>query len=153
MENASKALIIAGAILISILLISLGIIMFNTSKGTTVQAGATGDLLEAQVGKTNDSIRDGLNLGGNNNNSEISFVVYYGKNTDWHEVIRARKGMTWEEFINSSYNTYGFYSNSVTGIVSREYSDWIYGVRERGGGTHQNKNMEIVSGGSYELYS
>ena len=35
MENASKALIIAGAILISILLISLGIVMFNASKGTT----------------------------------------------------------------------------------------------------------------------
>ena len=33
MENASKALIIAGAILISILLISVGIMIFNSSSG------------------------------------------------------------------------------------------------------------------------
>ena len=33
MENASKALIIAGAILISILLISIGIMIFNSSSG------------------------------------------------------------------------------------------------------------------------
>ena len=34
MENASKALIIAGAILLSILIISLGIIVYNQAKGT-----------------------------------------------------------------------------------------------------------------------
>ncbi len=34
MENASKALIIAGAILLSILLISLGIIVVNNTRGT-----------------------------------------------------------------------------------------------------------------------
>ena len=34
MENASKALIIAGAILLSILLISLGIMVYTNSKGT-----------------------------------------------------------------------------------------------------------------------
>lgn len=46
MENASKALIIAGAILISILLISLGIIMFNSSKGTSEQAKNTASAME-----------------------------------------------------------------------------------------------------------
>ena len=38
MENASKALIIAGAILLSILLISLGIMVYNNSKGTISDA-------------------------------------------------------------------------------------------------------------------
>lgn len=38
MENASKALIIGGAMLIAILLVSLGIVMFNSSKGTTDEA-------------------------------------------------------------------------------------------------------------------
>ena len=47
MENASKALIIAGAILIAILLISLGIIMFNSSSGTTDQAENTSAAMEA----------------------------------------------------------------------------------------------------------
>lgn len=47
MENASKALIIAGAVLISILLISLGIIMFNSSKGTSDQAGEAAAQMQA----------------------------------------------------------------------------------------------------------
>ena len=38
MENASKALIIAGAILLSILLISLGIMVYNQAKGTVNNA-------------------------------------------------------------------------------------------------------------------
>ena len=41
MENASKALIIAGAILISILLISVGILIFNSTSGVTDSAGDT----------------------------------------------------------------------------------------------------------------
>ena len=38
MENASKALIIAGAILLSILIISLGIMVYNNAKGTISDA-------------------------------------------------------------------------------------------------------------------
>ena len=45
MENASKALIIAGAILLSILLISLGIIIFNQGKDVVSGSGMT----QAQV--------------------------------------------------------------------------------------------------------
>lgn len=39
MENASKALIIAGAILLSILLISLGIMIFNQAQDVTKNSG------------------------------------------------------------------------------------------------------------------
>ena len=39
MENASKALIIAGAILLSILLISLGIMIFNQAQDATKNSG------------------------------------------------------------------------------------------------------------------
>ena len=39
MENASKALIIAGAILLAILLISLGILIFNQAQGTVNNSG------------------------------------------------------------------------------------------------------------------
>ena len=39
MENASKALIIAGAILLSILLISLGIMIFNQAQDTINNSG------------------------------------------------------------------------------------------------------------------
>ena len=49
MENASKALIIAGAILLSILLISLGLMIFNTAQDTTKNSGMT----QAQVSAFN----------------------------------------------------------------------------------------------------
>ncbi len=62
MENASKALIIAGAILISILLISLGIIMFNSSKGTTDQATSTANAMESGAQAGVNSIRNALNI-------------------------------------------------------------------------------------------
>lgn len=62
MENASKALIIAGAILISILLISLGIIMFNASKGTTDQANRTANAMEQGAQKGVNSIQNSLGL-------------------------------------------------------------------------------------------
>ena len=39
MENASKALIIAGAILISILLIAISMYIYNSAQGTIQNAG------------------------------------------------------------------------------------------------------------------
>ena len=41
MENSSKALIIAGAILLAILLISLGIMIFNQAQDTVTNSGMT----------------------------------------------------------------------------------------------------------------
>ena len=49
MENASKALIIAGAILLSILLISLGIMIFNQAQDPTKNSGMS----QAQVSAFN----------------------------------------------------------------------------------------------------
>ena len=62
MENASKALIIAGAILISILLISLGIIMFNSSKGTTDQAADTANAMQQGAQSAVNEIENSLGL-------------------------------------------------------------------------------------------
>ena len=47
MENASKALIIAGAILLSILLISLGIMVYNNAKGTIGDANLDAESAQA----------------------------------------------------------------------------------------------------------
>lgn len=49
MENASKALIIAGAILLAILLISLGIFIFNQAQDTVNNSGMT----EAEISSFN----------------------------------------------------------------------------------------------------
>ena len=46
MENASKALLIAAAVLIAILLIAFGMRIFNSTKGTTDSAKATMDATE-----------------------------------------------------------------------------------------------------------
>jgi flagellar basal body-associated protein FliL len=62
MENASKALIIAGAILISILLISLGIVMFNASKGTTDKAQETSNVMSQGAEAGINSIQQSLGL-------------------------------------------------------------------------------------------
>lgn len=48
MENASKALIIAGSVLIAILLISLGLLIFKSTSGTTEQTQKLGETLEVQ---------------------------------------------------------------------------------------------------------
>ena len=48
MENASKALIIAGSVLIAILLISLGLIIFKSTSGVTGQTQDLGKTLAVQ---------------------------------------------------------------------------------------------------------
>jgi len=56
MENASKALIVAGAILISILLISVAILIFNSISGVTDNAGDAGSTMELAAAKENAKI-------------------------------------------------------------------------------------------------
>lgn len=56
MENVSKALIIAGAILLAILLITLGIFVFNSQKGVNEQAAVVGQLIELKTSDTVDII-------------------------------------------------------------------------------------------------
>lgn len=48
MENASKALIIAGSVLIAILLISLVLFILKSTSGTTEQTQKLGETLEVQ---------------------------------------------------------------------------------------------------------
>lgn len=49
MENASKALIMAGAILIAILLISAGLIILNSTKGVQEQSSRASKTMEVGV--------------------------------------------------------------------------------------------------------
>ena len=49
MENASKALIIAGAILIAILLISVAVLIINSTSSITDRVGAQSNTMEAQA--------------------------------------------------------------------------------------------------------
>ena len=51
MENASKALIIAGAILLSILIISLGIMVYNNAKSTVGDANLDSETIQTYNNK------------------------------------------------------------------------------------------------------
>ena len=73
MENASKALIIAGAILLSILLISLGIMIFNQAQDVTKNSGMS----QAQVSTFNNKFSkyEGKNIKGSEVNGMIQEVI------------------------------------------------------------------------------
>ena len=73
MENASKALIIAGAILLSILLISLGIMIFNQAPDATKNSGMS----QAQVSTFNNKFSkyEGKKIKGSEVNGMIQEVV------------------------------------------------------------------------------
>lgn len=73
MENASKALIIAGAILLSILLISLGIMVYNNAKGTISDANI--DSEEAQAFNTKITQYCGTDKSGATMNSLIDAIA------------------------------------------------------------------------------
>lgn len=49
MENASKALVIAGAILVAILLISIGVLIINSTGDMTDQVGSTADTMAIET--------------------------------------------------------------------------------------------------------
>ena len=72
MENASKALIIAGAILLSILIISLGIMIFNSAKG----AANTDQLQGVEISSFNEQFTqyEGEKVRGAQVNSLISQI-------------------------------------------------------------------------------
>ena len=73
MENASKALIIAGAILLSILIISLGIMIFNQASGV-VDSNA---MDEVAVSSFNQKFQqyEGNNVRGANVNALINTII------------------------------------------------------------------------------
>jgi len=49
MENASKALVIAGAILVAILLISIGVLIINSTGDMTDRVGSTADTMAIET--------------------------------------------------------------------------------------------------------
>lgn len=55
MENTTKALIIAGAILVSIIIIGVGVLLYNSNRGTFSQGSRLGAALR---GKTSDQAYD-----------------------------------------------------------------------------------------------
>ena len=76
MENASKALIIAGAIMVSIMIISLGVYIFNNFGGAAKE-GAIKKLTEQEIGAFNSRITPylGQSIPGSEVNALIQYVI------------------------------------------------------------------------------
>ena len=74
MENASKALIMAGAILIAILIISLGVAVFNNMKNSVVE---NANLDEEEITSFNSQITPylGQNISGSQVNALIQLAI------------------------------------------------------------------------------
>jgi hypothetical protein len=74
MENASKALLIAGAILVSILIVSLGVLIFNRMGGSAKEAA---NMDEQEVANFNSKITPyvGKNISGSQVNALIQLVI------------------------------------------------------------------------------
>ena len=61
MENASKALIIAGAVLVSILLISVAILLVNQGNKVTSSSSQLSNSIEEKAGSKTNIIKTTLN--------------------------------------------------------------------------------------------
>lgn len=74
MENASKALIIAGAILISVLIVSLGVVIFSNMSGSAKQAA---NMDEQEISNFNSKITPyvGKNISGSQVNALIQLII------------------------------------------------------------------------------
>ena len=84
MENASKALIIAGAILISILLISIGIMLINSGREVSETGTASMGSYKIQSFNSNFTFYEGTKKGSEIKN--IISAVAASNQTDEHKV-------------------------------------------------------------------
>ena len=80
MENASKALIIAGAILLAILLISLGIMIYNQAQGVASGTGMT----DAQIQTFNTDLQkfEGENVTGTQVRALMNQIIAINSDND-----------------------------------------------------------------------
>ena len=97
MENASKALIIAGAVLIAILVISLGVNVFNSLSGTVRQ--------ETNMDKEKKAAFNAqINpfLGSNISSSQVNELIQKVRTID-QSALKGMKNVVWVEiYLNSS---------------------------------------------------
>ena len=79
MENATKALLIAAAVLVAILIISLGLVIYNNSANTVKQANLSSQEIQAQNEKF--TRFNGTNKRGSEVNSLLQTVLNYNLST------------------------------------------------------------------------
>ena len=76
MENATKALIIAAAVLIAIVLVALGINLISSTSDTADAGEKTGNAIIDKTQQASSSLKDKLNINTTNSMDEDSFNSY-----------------------------------------------------------------------------
>ena len=116
MENASKALIIAGAILISILLISVGIIIMNAINDPVQQGAQSAESSAAEIFNSNFSLYAGEQKGStvrqlitkilSSNGSDSKHQIYLDKTSKYSELLSNGAKITTTNISASSWGKY-----------------------------------------------
>ena len=118
MENASKALIIAGAILLAILIISLGILVYNQASDTVDEANLDSESLQTFNAKFLDY------AGSNQSAATVNSLISLINSSNSAEASSARGlyvGLSCEYVNGSSTTTYtnaASYSNGTRSMTS-----------------------------------
>ena len=130
MENASKALIIAGAILLSILIISLGIMIYNQAAGT-VNNNAMSEV-EKQQFNTKFTQYEGTNVKGTKVKSILRTVYAHNSQQDTKEkMVTAGHSDNYTDYL-----TYSSSSTSPDKAIAPAFSP---------------ENYEILDGSTYTV--
>ena len=132
MENASKALIIAGAILLSILIISLGIMIFNQASGV-VDSTAMDEVAvssfnqkftqyegDIKGSKVNTLLQAIIASNSNEENSERQIKVDVKNSEIVMEAVTGTegpKGITTRAKTSTTYNVKRVYSNGLVSSI------------------------------------
>ena len=125
MENASKALIIAGAILLSILIISLGIMIFNQASGV-VNNNAMDELEITQFNQKFEQYL-GTNVRGANVNSLLNTIASNNRSNqdDTSKQVEVEvKASNWQDATKKpSGKLTGSYTKALTGKTYKVESE------------------------------
>lgn len=122
MENASKALIIAGSVLIAILVISLGLLIFKSTSGTTDQTQELGKTLEVQQFNSQFLKYCGNSVKGSQVRTLCEVIIAHNANSDNKVSINGKSDATGISDIRNSIKTNQSYAvkqevNDSTGLI------------------------------------
>ncbi len=123
MENASKALLIAGAILIAILIIGIGMMVFNGIGSITDQQGAKVDAMAIQMFNAEFEGYKGTNVSGANVKALLSAIIANNTtySTDTSRQIKVSYGASSTTTPSGDYTATKDINDNVTSKIGSNY--------------------------------
>ena len=115
MENASKALLIAGSVLIAIVLIAVGIKILSSTTGITEQVGKISTTMEASIFNSQFEQYTGEKVSGVQVKSLIRIVLSNNASNQKHQVNVKTGSLTLQDYGQNTY-TGAYIQNLQMGI-------------------------------------